>query len=197
MSQTSETFCHTSFCASTALSKYVSTPDLKSSTFSLSKRSSSLRISRPMSSKSSLAWCTRRSASATSALSWFRRSCCDRPCLRSLSWVALRFCSSCSAVCHEWYDFWRCWNAVLTDPINRMYSSMTMPIVRTSCCACRSYNSRMRICISDRLSNGVDREDDSSTAESECSEAEKSPQASASPFRCMTTVSVALSRALS
>jgi hypothetical protein len=51
--------------------------------------------------------------------------------------------------------------------------------------------------MSDRLSSGVDSEGDSSTADSECNEAEKSPQASASPFRCITTVSVAFSRALS
>lgn len=46
----------TSFCASTELSKNVSTPLLKSSTFSRSKRSSSCLSSRPMSSKSKCAW---------------------------------------------------------------------------------------------------------------------------------------------
>lgn len=46
----------TSFCASTELSKNVSTPLLKSSTFSRSKRSSSCLNSRPMSSKSKCAW---------------------------------------------------------------------------------------------------------------------------------------------
>lgn len=55
----------------------------------------------------------------------------------------------------------------------------------------------MRICMSDRLSRGPDRAGDNSTADSECREAEKSPQASARPFRCETTVSVALRSALS
>ena len=55
----------------------------------------------------------------------------------------------------------------------------------------------MRIWMSERLSSGPEREGDSSTAERECSEAEKSPQASASPLRWMTTESVALSSARS
>ena len=45
----------TSFCASTALSKKVSTPLLKSSTFSFSNLSSSARIDRPISSNRTLA----------------------------------------------------------------------------------------------------------------------------------------------
>jgi hypothetical protein len=55
----------------------------------------------------------------------------------------------------------------------------------------------MRIWISERLSRGPEREGESSTAESECNEAEKSPHASARPLRCITTVSVALRSALS
>ena len=51
--------------------------------------------------------------------------------------------------------------------------------------------------MSDRLSRGLDRAGDNSTADKECREAEKSPHASARPFRWETTVSVALSRALS
>ena len=51
--------------------------------------------------------------------------------------------------------------------------------------------------MSERPSNGPDREGESSTAAREWSDAEKSPQASARPLRCATTVSVALRSALS
>ena len=55
----------------------------------------------------------------------------------------------------------------------------------------------MRIWMSERLSSGLDKAGDNSTADKECKEAEKSPHASASPFRWVTTESVALRRALS
>lgn len=128
----------TSFCASIADSKNVSTPDLKSSTFSRSNLSSSALINRPMSSNSSREECTRLSASDTSACIWPMRSCWLRPALKSFSCCFLTSCSLLSAACHEWYAFCRCSKAFLMLPISRMYSSMTIPSVRTSCIAWRS-----------------------------------------------------------
>lgn len=55
----------------------------------------------------------------------------------------------------------------------------------------------MRIWRSERPSRGPERDGESSTAERACRELEKSPAASAMPLRCMTTVSIALRRALS
>ncbi len=82
-------------------------------------------------------------------------------------------------------------------PMRRMYSSTVMPSVNTSCCACRSYNSLIRNCRSDKPSSGPDKDADNSTVDRAWREAEKSPVASASPFLCWTTTSMAFRRALS
>ena len=78
-----------------------------------------------------------------------------------------------------------------------MYSSIVMPRVRTSCCACRSYSSLIRIWRFARPSRGPDNEAESSTVDRAWSEEEKSPAASAMPLRWETTTSMAFRRALS